>query len=82
MDTDADRIAALEAEVARLARIVAAHERAGKIRRGLRELDELQALDELESRLCACGCGQPVTSPRPEARYATPACRVRAHRAR
>lgn len=33
-------------------------------------------------RACACGCGQPVTSPRPEARYATGACRVRAHRAR
>jgi hypothetical protein len=32
-------------------------------------------------RPCACGCGQPVTSPRPEARYATGACRVRAHRA-
>lgn len=32
-------------------------------------------------RLCACSCGQPVTSPRPEAKYATPACRVRAHRA-
>jgi hypothetical protein len=32
-------------------------------------------------RACACGCGQPVTSPRPEARYATGACRVRAHRA-
>jgi hypothetical protein len=30
-------------------------------------------------RLCACGCGQPVSSPRPEARYATPACRVLAH---
>jgi hypothetical protein len=33
-------------------------------------------------RSCACGCGRPVTSPRPEARYATGACRVRAHRAR
>jgi hypothetical protein len=33
-------------------------------------------------RLCACGCGQPVTSPRPEAKYATGACRVRAHRER
>jgi hypothetical protein len=33
-------------------------------------------------RPCACGCGQPVSSPRPEARYATAACRVRAHRAR
>ncbi len=32
-------------------------------------------------RLCACGCGWPVTSPRPEAKYATAACRVRAHRA-
>jgi hypothetical protein len=36
----------------------------------------------VSDRLCACGCGQPVTSPRPEARYATPACRVRAHRDR
>jgi hypothetical protein len=34
------------------------------------------------ARPCACGCGQPITSPRPEARYATGACRVRAHRAR
>jgi len=34
------------------------------------------------TRLCACGCGQPLTSPRPEARYATGACRVRAHRVR
>jgi hypothetical protein len=33
------------------------------------------------ARLCACGCGRPVTSPRPEAKYATGACRVRAHRA-
>ena len=33
-------------------------------------------------RECACSCGQPVTSPRPEAIYATGACRVRAHRAR
>jgi hypothetical protein len=33
-------------------------------------------------RLCACGCGRPVTSARPEARYATGACRVRAHRER
>jgi hypothetical protein len=33
-------------------------------------------------KLCACGCGQLVTSPRPEAKFATPACRVRAHRAR
>jgi hypothetical protein len=33
-------------------------------------------------RACACGCGEPVTSPRPEARYATGACRVRAHRER
>lgn len=34
------------------------------------------------TRLCACGCGRAVTSPRREARYATGACRVRAHRAR
>jgi hypothetical protein len=34
------------------------------------------------TRLCACGCGEPVTSPRPEAKYATGACRVRAHRER
>lgn len=33
-------------------------------------------------RLCACGCGRPVTSPRPEARYAAGACRVRALRER
>jgi hypothetical protein len=33
-------------------------------------------------RPCVCGCGQPVTSPRPEAKYATGACRVRAHRDR
>jgi hypothetical protein len=32
------------------------------------------------TRPCACGCGQPVTSPRPEAKYATGACRVRVHR--
>ena len=32
-------------------------------------------------RLCACGCGWPVTSSRPEAKYATAACRERAHRA-
>jgi len=34
------------------------------------------------TKLCACGCGQPITSPRPEARYATGTCRVRAHRTR
>ncbi len=34
------------------------------------------------TRSCECGCGAPVTSARPEARYASPACRVRAHRAR
>jgi hypothetical protein len=33
-------------------------------------------------RPCACGCGRPVTSPRPEAKYASGACRVRAHRAK
>jgi hypothetical protein len=33
-------------------------------------------------RLCACGCGELLTSPRPEALYATGACRVRALRAR
>ena len=33
-------------------------------------------------RACACGCGQPITSPRPEAKYATGACRVRAYRDR
>jgi hypothetical protein len=45
-------------------------------------LPETSAVTE---RPCACGCGQPVTSPRPEAKYATGACRVRAlraHRAR
>ena len=31
-------------------------------------------------RLCACGCGQPVTGRRPDAKYATGACRVRASR--
>ena len=31
---------------------------------------------------CACGCGRPVTSTRPGARYASPACRARASRAR
>jgi hypothetical protein len=36
---------------------------------------------DVTGRSCACGCGQPVTSLRPEARYATGACRVRAHRA-
>jgi hypothetical protein len=34
------------------------------------------------SKLCACGCGRLVTSARPEAKYATGACRVRAHRAK
>lgn len=34
------------------------------------------------ARYCACGCGRPVPSPRSEARFATGACRVRAHRAR
>ncbi len=33
-------------------------------------------------RFCACGCEQPVTSPRPEAKYATGACRVRVLRRR
>lgn len=37
---------------------------------------------DVTARSCACGCGQPVISPRPEARYATGACRVRAHRNR
>lgn len=32
-------------------------------------------------RLCACGCGEPITSSRPEARFASATCRVRAHRA-
>ena len=34
----------------------------------------------LRERLCACGCQQSVTAPR--SRYATSACRVRAHRAK
>ena len=38
-------------------------------------------MPDLALRLCACGCGRPVTSWRPDARYATGACRVRAHRA-
>ena len=33
------------------------------------------------ARLCACGCGWPVTGHRPDAKYATPACRTRTHRA-
>jgi hypothetical protein len=33
-------------------------------------------------RVCACGCGEMVESSRPEAKYATSACRVRAHRQR
>lgn len=31
-------------------------------------------------RQCACGCGQPVISTHPAARYAGPACRKRANR--
>lgn len=34
------------------------------------------------TRVCDCGCGLPIPSSRPEARYATGACRVRAHRVR
>jgi len=45
------------------------------------ELDAYRREYGTAIRRCACGCGQPVTSPRPEARYATGACRVRAHRA-
>jgi hypothetical protein len=37
-------------------------------------------IQEKMPRLCACGCRQPVTSPRPEAKYASGACRVRVHR--
>jgi len=44
--------------------------------------DVTSVVTERALRPCACGCGQPVTSARPEARYATGACRVRAHRAR
>jgi hypothetical protein len=32
-------------------------------------------------RLCACGCGRPVAGHRADAKYASAACRVRAHRA-
>ena len=42
---------------------------------------ELAVTPAVTERPCACGCGRSVTSPRPEARYATGACRVRAHRA-
>lgn len=31
-------------------------------------------------RACACGCGSPVISTHPQARYAGPACRKRANR--
>lgn len=31
-------------------------------------------------RVCACGCGAPVISTHPAARYASPACRVRTNR--
>ena len=34
----------------------------------------------LQPRLCACGCGRPVSGHRSDAKYATGACRVRAHR--
>ena len=48
--------------------------------------EQMELLDKVVTlavtRPCACGCAQPVTSPRPEARYATGACRVRAHRKR
>lgn len=40
------------------------------------------AVTSAATRPCACGCGRPVLSPRPEAKYATGACRVRAHRER
>ena len=49
------------------------------------ETDSWRVLDVTPvatERLCACGCGEPVTSPRPEAKYATGACRVRALRRR
>ncbi len=45
-------------------------------------LDTANAVTPDVTRPCACGCGQSVTSARPEARYASTACRVRAHRAR
>ena len=32
------------------------------------------------AKLCACGCGKPVSGARSDAQYATGACRVRAHR--
>lgn len=35
-------------------------------------------LDRNRQRLCACGCGEPVSGRK---RYHTPACRVKAHRA-
>lgn len=47
-----------------------------------RAAEAAAAVTPAVTRLCGCGCGQPVTSARPEARYASPACRVRAHRAR
>ena len=40
------------------------------------------ATPAVTKRVCVCGCGRPVSSPRPEAKYATGACRVRAHRAK
>jgi hypothetical protein len=66
--TASGRIGELEAENERL-------------RRELARLRADPVTAAVTGRLCACGCGQPVTSPRPEARYATGACRVRAHRA-
>jgi hypothetical protein len=48
----------------------------------LRRLNHAPVTPAVTGRLCACGCGQPITSARPEAKYASGACRVRAHRTR
>lgn len=44
-------------------------------------LSLLGVTDTVTGRVCACGCGLPLErDARPEAKYATGACRVRAHR--
>jgi hypothetical protein len=70
----------LDAARARLAEVLGASIRYVDTFHGDKTHDAVTA--PVTERLCACGCGQQVTSQRPEAKYATGACRVRAHRAR
>jgi len=53
-----------------------------RTRRDFLDYTRLSPVTADVTRACACGCGQRVLSSRPEARYASNACRVRAHRSR